>query len=172
MQDQLPRDLRIEIKKEYLQIIKNMEYKVTYDMDAEVDDPLYDLNLLVTRVRDPLDGFDDYTKKRYIPYCIGFTSALGFDNFRKVFHRKDRDGQAAFVKGIQNRMMEYSLDDVAAVLLSEGMHLPEFYKFKDGKGRLYLNRAIVGKLLQSLNLKGSPLESQFIRNKRVAERQK
>lgn len=172
MEDQLPRDIRMELKEEYLKIIHNMGYKIIYDMDKEVDDPLYDLNLLVTIIRDELDGFNEFTRKRYIPYCISFTSVLGFANFRKFFHRNDRDGQANFVKGIKNRMMEYTMDDVAAVLLNEGMHLPEFYKFKDGKGRLYLNRDIVGKLLESLNLKGSPLESTYIRKKRAAERQK
>jgi hypothetical protein len=83
-----------------------------------------------------------------------------------------REEQGKFSQGVRNRMLEYSMDDVVAVLLREGMHIQDIYQFKQGKGRLYLNRQIIETLCTSLNTKGSPLENPYMNKKNIAERQK
>jgi hypothetical protein len=103
---------------------------------------------------------------------IPFTSALGFRNFDSMYINGQREAQAKFSRGVRNRMLEYTMDDVVAVLLSEGMHIQDIYQFKQGKGRLYLNRSIIETLCTSLNTKGSPLENPYINKKNIAERQK
>lgn len=168
VQDQLDRDIRIELKEKYLTLIKRLGYTVTFDLDKEVNDPMYDLQLLVTRVDQ--DSDNEFTRKKYITFMIPFTSILGLRNFRSMYVDGNRDSEVKFVQGVKNRMLEYTLDDVIAVLLSEGLHIQQIYQFKQGKGRLYLNRDIISLICNSLNTKGSPLENKYIREKRIGIR--
>jgi hypothetical protein len=167
MDDILPREIRLELKDEYIKLIKRLGYTITFDLDTVCDDPLYDLQFLITRID---EDADEFTRKKYITFMIPFQSILGFRNFKRMYIDGNRADQAKFSQGVKNRMLEYTLDDVVAVLLSEGMHIQTIYQFKQGKGRLYLNREIIETLCTSLNTKGSPLENNYIRQKRIGER--
>ena len=165
--DILPRDERIELKEKYMKLIKRLGYTITYDLDEEVDDPLYDMQFLITRID---EDADEFTRKKYITFMIPYRSILSLRNFKRMYEDGTREDQAKFSQGVKNRMLEYTLDHVVAVLLSEGMHIQTIYQFKQGKGRLYLNRNIIETLCTSLNTKGSPLENHYIRQKRIGER--
>ena len=167
---ELDYDEKIDVKKDYLKLISNIGYKVTFDLDKEINDDIYDLQLLLTRVKE--DAEDPNTKKRYVTYCISNGSALNFIEYRKFMWSKNREKAAEFSKGVRNRCIEYTLDDIAALLLHRGFHISEFYQFVQGKGRLVLNRKIARTIIHELNFKGSPLENQYMRNKRIAERAK
>ena len=169
MVDQLPRDERLELKPKYIKLIKHWGYNVTYDLDEGCDDPLYDLQLLITRIDEKADV---YNRKKYIAFMIPFTSILGMRTFKSMYVEGSREEQGKFSQGVRNRMLEYSMDDVVAVLLREGMHIQDIYQFKQGKGRLYLNRQIIETLCTSLNTKGSPLENPYMNKKNIAERRK
>ena len=169
MIDKLDRETSMELKTQYIKLIKNWGYTITYDLDEGCEDPLFDLQFLITRVD---KDADEYNRKKYVTFMIPFRSVLGFRNFKSMYVEGNKESQMKFSQGVRNRMLEYTMDDVVAVLLSEGMHIQDIYQFKQGKGRLYLNRNIIETLCTSLNTKGSPLENAYINKKNIAERQK
>ena len=141
-----------ELKNKYIEIISSYGYKIMYDMDSDLKDDMFDIYLLCTRV----DKSVSVCQKKYVFLQIAYTSELSLSEF-KEYLAKDEKELSLFKTGIKNRMIEFTVDDIVAVLLHNAFHLEEIYQFIQGKPRLKLNRNIIELLMHEFNMKGSPL---------------
>ena len=95
----------------------------------------------------------DITKLKWMNGC--YIRALPFEKFHQLAE-KEYD---KFVEGLHNWMLEYTIDDVSAILLQSGFYLESFYQFINGKPRLKLDPSMIQVLVDEGNMKGSPLKS-------------
>lgn len=147
---------RIKLKKSFIQILISYGYKVMYDMDPDSKNEMYDIYMLCSRV----DKDATVCKKKYVFLQIPYTSPLSLSELKNYLpHGKNEKDIQQFTMGVKNRMLEFTIDDVVAILLHEGYHLEDIYQFVQGKPRLKLNRDIIEKLINDGNIKGSPLQN-------------
>lgn len=148
---------RTAIKSKYIELIQGFGYKILMDLDKNLSDELYDIHLFCSRT----DKTDDNptTRKRYVALAIPYTSALSFNEFTQYEKGQQKENfRGQFIEGLRNRMVEYTMDDIAAVLLHSGYHLQDFYVFVQGKGRLNFNTNTIIDICDYLGSKGSPLK--------------
>lgn len=147
---------RAEIKKKYFELITTFGYKILMDLDKSLSDELYDIHVFCSRT----DKSDNTaTRKRYVALSIPYTSALSFNEFTQYEKGQPKEKfRDQFIEGLKNRMVEFTVDDVAAVLLHSGYHLQDFYVFVQGKGRLNFDTNTIIDVCDFLTSKGSPLK--------------
>ena len=143
------------LKDKYIKIIESLGYKIMFDLDEELSNDIYDIYMLCTRSVDTESGI---LRKRYVFLVIPYTSNLSLKSFRDYLPNGDKaKDYDKFVKGLHNYMLEYTIDDVVAILLHVGFNIENFYQFIKGKPRLKLNREMISILVNEGNMKGSPL---------------
>lgn len=152
---------RVDMKERYFRTIKTLGYKVMCDLDPELNNEIYDIFALLSKT----DKDAEINKKKYIFAAIGKSSPLSFKEFKTYLPGNSKEKlYDEFIRGVQNRFaLEYTIDDVAAILLHEGYHLENFYKFVQEKPRLVLTREMIHTIVDEGNKKGSPLENRDMR---------
>jgi hypothetical protein len=151
-----------EIKERYIAFLKRIGYKIIYDLDPECEDNLHDLKLLMTMKLDSV--YDAKVALRYIPYVVESVSKLSFKEFQRF--SGPRQDIREFVVEINNQaMMNYSINDLAAILLKNGANLQDIFQFKDGKGKLVLTPEGIKCIVETLSSQGSPLENFAVRKR-------
>lgn len=151
-----------EVKERYINLLKRIGYKIIYDLDPECEDNLHDLKLLMTMKLDSV--YDSKVALRYIAYVVESVSPLSFTEFKRF--SGPRQDIREFVVEINNRaMLNYSVNDLAAILLKNGVNLQDLYQFKDGKGKLVLTPEGIRVIVDTLSSQGSPLENFAVRKR-------
>ena len=144
------------LKDKYIKIIESLGYKIMFDLDKELSNEIYDIYMLCTRTVDTESGI---LRKRYVFLAIPYSSNLSLRSFRDYLPNGDKaKDYDKFVNGLHNYMLEYTIDDVIAILLHAGFNVENFYQFIKGKPRLKLDPEMIGILVDEGNMKGSPLE--------------
>ena len=147
---------RNKYKEEFLKILKSLDYKVVYDLDKDNQHNIYDVYMLVSKI-DPDEN--EAVSTRYVPLVITYSSELGFLSFDKYLKR-GADGIAEFTDGLSKWLsVDYSIDDLVALLLHANYHLKNIYQFINGKGRFKFTPKIVKLLVDEMSMKGSVLQS-------------
>lgn len=147
--------LKEKLKKKYIEIINGFGYKLMYDLDKDLKDEIHDLHVLVYRI----DNNTLVCRKKYVFLKIPYSSPLSLSEFEKYLPGGNNEKEYnKFVNGVRNRMVEFNIDDVIAMLLYEGYHLEDVYQFIQGKPRLKLNPEIIERLIEVANMKGSPIK--------------
>lgn len=148
---------RKKLKAKFVEIINSIGYKVMYDLDKDLSHQMYDAYMLCTRVVETKDGLH---RKRYVFLVTTYNSSLGFRNMKEFLPGGSREKEYnKFVEGLRNWMLEYTIDDVTAILLQAGFYLESFYQFINGKPRLKLDPSMIQILVDEGNMKGSPLKA-------------
>ena len=156
----MDKEERAKLKRKYIQMINGHGYKIMHDLDPNMDNQMYDINMLCSRV----DKDETICRKKYVFLQIPYTSPLSFNEYKTYLPGgKNEELLGMFNTGLKNRMLEYTIDDIVAILLHDGYHLEEIYQFVQGKPRLKLNPQIIERLVNDGNTKGSPLENKAMR---------
>jgi hypothetical protein len=144
------------LKQKYLDIIMSFGFKVIYDLDKECNHELYDLYMLLMRKdksRKPSQA------KRYAFLAITHQSPLSLDEFEMHLPGEKKESEfEQFKAGIRNRLLEYGIDDVIAILLHSGYHLMDVYEGNATLSKVKFTPEMIQLLIEYGNAKGSPLE--------------
>lgn len=155
---------KIEIKKRYMDLITRLGYKIIYDLDKKCEDPVYDMKLLMTMRYPDEELYGPQVALRYIPFVVEKVGDLCFREFES--YSKPNMDLGVFVVRINNFcMMNYSVNDLAMILLKNGVNLEDFHQFRNGKGRMILTSEGIRLIVDTLHSTGSPLENFNIRKK-------
>jgi len=147
---------RDNFKQEFIKILKSLDYKIIHDLDKDNQHNIYDVYMLVSTVD---ESKNPAIRQRYVPLVITYSAELGFMNFDKYLKRGN-DGIAEYREGLAKWLsVNYSIDDIVALLLHANYHLKDIYQFINGKGRFKFTPRIVELIVNEMNLKGSPLGS-------------
>lgn len=150
--------VRNKYKEEFLKVLENLGYRVIYDLDKDNTHNIYDIYMLVSKIDHDVDQ-NPAVRQRFVPLVITYSSELGFMRFAKYLNGK-HDEIAEYSDGLAKWLsVDYSIDDLVALLLHANYHLKDIYQFINGKGRLKFTPNIVKLLVDEMSLKGSPLNS-------------
>lgn len=149
------------LKTKYLEIVKSFGYKVIHDLDKNCEHDLYDLYMLLMRKDATRPA---YGMKRYAFLAITHQSSLSLDEF-ETYLPGEKNGNMfeQFKAGIRNRLLEYSIDDIIAILLHCGYHIMEIYEGNDKLAKIKFTPEMIQTLIEYGNVKGSPLENYNMR---------
>ena len=149
------------LKQKYMDIVTGLGFKVVYDLDKACNHDLYDLYMLLLR-KDA--NRPSYAAKRYAFLAITHQSSLSLDEFETYLPgEKNANLYEQFKAGIRNRLLEYTIDDIIAILLHCGYHLMEIYEGNEKLAKIKFTPDMIQTLIEYGNVKGSPLENYSAR---------
>ena len=164
---ELKYEVKVKLKEQYLKAItQQLKWKIMYDADPYLQDPLYDIQLMLTKKENGIQlyGFLQVTSTHN-------ASITGFNNARK---RAATGEFAQFLDSLDSLIYPYDIDDVIAQCLHLGYHLEDVYQNNGKKLNLVLDEDRIIALLKTFNSKGSPLTNNIAaaRPKAVKSRSK
>lgn len=142
-----------QLKEDYKKFIVSLGYKFLIDCDKKHDtQSMFDLEMIFT-----IPGDDNRIK--YAFYQIGSDNELSVAKFDEYRNNGKLD---EFKEGFRGWINVFTFDknDLIACLLHEGLNIEDIWKDE----RINLTRSTLKILMDSLNMKGSPL---MIRKQRV-----
>lgn len=147
---ELKKEVKLRYKPMYLKVItQQLKWKVMFDADPNIQDNLYDIQMILTK---KIDGTQVY----------GFVQITG-NNEASITGYKEAKAKAAsgefakFLDRLDSLIYPYDIDDVIAQCLHLGYHLEDVYQNNGKKLNLVLDEDKAMTLIKTFSTKGSPL---------------
>ena len=126
-----------KVRPQYFKTIeKRLGWKIAYDDLPELDNPIYDVSIFVTK--NEIDEKTGEKKTLYGFFQTTYNSNVSYEAFFKASRNPQEGGITLIMDLIDSQIYPYELDDVIAQLLHLGYHIQDVYKV-DAKGKLNLN---------------------------------
>lgn len=155
MNNMLYDDEKKKYRPRYFKMLKTMGWHVTYDDLPEIDSPILDVSVFLTKTEK-----DEKTGKKVTKYGFfqtSYNSNVSYNAFAEAWSAPD-EKMAILVDHVHSQIYPFDLDDVVAQLLHLGHHIQDVYKVdKNGKLNLHLTPDIIHELIHQFCTQNSPL---------------
>lgn len=145
---------RKKTKEAYIKLLKKIAgWEVAFDLDKDLSNNLYDLQLFLTKVEPEAR----VCSRKYNFFQVTYNSEISLNAYMEAkLHAQDGE-LVKFEERVSRRLNPYDINDVVACLLHLGMNLEDIYVAKDSRANLKLTPSIIASLMSEFTLKGSPL---------------
>lgn len=148
-------ETREKIKPQYLKIFRQIDWKVMYDADKNLENEMYDLQLMLTGTKK--DDENSAPEQKFGFIQVTFNQNVSFENFILAKRRANEGELARFIDILDSLIYPYDKGDVIAQALHLGWKIDDIYKVQNGKLNFVFRAEQLKELISTFVLKGSPL---------------